>query len=350
MSDALSADAIAAADPRGMLEDVLAQPHQIGDALWRAESAGIRRSDRPGGLLVAGMGGSAIGGELAAAALGRRALRPIRVVRDYALEPWTGEDTLVLCASYSGNTEETLACFEDATERGIPRAVLTTGGRLAERARAEGVPVIGVPSGMQPRAAVVYMVVAALECAALCGAAPSVRGELEAAEALLGRLADEWGPDGRADSRAKALAHELRGALPVVYGAGPTVAAAKRWKNQLNENAKLPALWGDLPEIDHNEVCAWSRDAAPAQLHAVFLDDPAADERTRRRIAPTARIAAPATRVEAVGDDQVARMLSLVLLGDLVSVYLAVLDGVDPSEIHAIDRLKAEIDAPPPKP
>jgi glucose/mannose-6-phosphate isomerase len=110
----LSREAIAAVDRSGMLDDVLAQPHQLGDALWRAQSAGIPRADRPGGLIVCGMGGSAIGGDLAAAALGDRATRPVTVVRGYALESWTGPDSLVLCCSYSGDTEETLACFEAA--------------------------------------------------------------------------------------------------------------------------------------------------------------------------------------------------------------------------------------------
>src|SRR4051794_37476662 len=226
---ALDREAIAAADPQDMLGDVLAQPHQIGDALWRVESAGIPRRELSGGLLVAGMGGSAIGAELAAAALDGRATRPIRAVRDYALEPWTAPDTLVLCASYSGDTEETLACFDEATARDIPRVVLTTGGELAERARTGGVPVIGVPAGMQPRAAVVYMVVATLECAAACGAAPSLRRELEAAESRLRELADE---DASEDSLAKALARELHGSIPVIYGVGATAAVARRWKTQ----------------------------------------------------------------------------------------------------------------------
>ena len=339
----LSAEAIAAVDPRGMLGDVLAQQHQVGDALWRVESAGIRRADHPGGLLVAGMGGSAIGGDLAAAVLDGRASRAVRTVRDYTLEPWTGPDTLVLCASYSGDTEETLACFEDATARGVPRIALTTGGELADRARAEGVPVIGVPSGMQPRAAVVYMLVAALECAAACGAAPSVRAELEAAEPMLARLAAEWGPDAPEDSRAKALAREIRGAIPVIYAAGPTVAVAQRWKKQLNENAKLPAFVAELPEADHNEICAWERAAELGSMRALFLDDPGIDERTRRRIELTARIAQPATHIDAVGDSQVERVLASVLLGDLISVYVAALDGVDPSEIDSIDRLKADL-------
>jgi glucose/mannose-6-phosphate isomerase len=152
--DPLSGAMVAAADPAGMLADVLAQPLQLGDALWRAQVAGLRRRDLRGGLVVCGMGGSAIGGDLAAAALGDRATRPIAVVRGYGVEPWTAPDTLVLCSSYSGETEETLASFEAAGAVGAERVALTTGGRLAESARAEGVPVIGVPAGMQPRAAV----------------------------------------------------------------------------------------------------------------------------------------------------------------------------------------------------
>jgi glucose/mannose-6-phosphate isomerase len=337
----LSREAIAAIDPQDALGDVLAQPHQIGDALWRVEAAGVPRGDFPGGLLVAGMGGSAIGAELAAAALGERARRPVRAVRDYRLETWTGPETFVLCSSYSGNTEETLACFEDAVERGVtPGAVVTTGGQLAERARSEGVPVIGVPSGMQPRAAVLYGVIAALECAAACGAAPSLRSELEAAAPYLEERVREWGPDAADDSRAKELARSLHGSTPVFYGADPTVAIAKRWKNQWNENPKLPAFWGELPEADHNEVCGWDR--APG-MRAVFLDDASIDSRNRRRIEVTADIAQPASVVSVDGESLLQRVLGLILLGDLASVYTAALDGVDPSTIDAIDRLKAEL-------
>jgi glucose/mannose-6-phosphate isomerase len=345
MSDAeLTPQAIAAADPAGMLGDVLAQPHQIGDALWRVEAAGVPSRSLPGGLLVAGMGGSAIGAELAAATLGPRATAPVRAVRDYLLPPWTSTDTLVLCASYSGDTEETLACFEDATERGVPRVALTTGGALAQRAREEGVPVIGVPAGMMPRAAVVYMVVAALECAAACGAGPSLRGEIESAAALLERLAGEWGPDAAGDSLAKAIARELAGAVSVVYGAGATAAVAMRWKNQLNENSKLPAFWSELPEADHNEVCGWRRARELGPLTALFLDDPDLDERVRSRFEPTARIAGAGGRIVAPeGSTPFERLMSLVFLGDLVSIYAAVLEGADPTEIDAIEELKAEL-------
>jgi glucose/mannose-6-phosphate isomerase len=349
VSDPLTRDAIAAVDPQGMLADVLAQPHQVSDALWRVESAGIPARDLVGGLLVCGMGGSAIGAELAAAAADGQADRPIRAVRDYSLEPWTHDDTLALCASYSGNTEETLASFEDATAKGIPRVALTTGGELAERARAERIPVIGVPAGMQPRAAVVYMTVGALECAASCGAAPSLKPDLERAGELLARLVDEWGPDSPEDSLAKRLARRLHGTLPVIYGAGSTVAVATRWKTQLNENAKLPAFRAELPEADHNEVCGWGRSPDLAKVSAVFLDDAGLDERVRRRIDVTADVVEPGAaaieRVEGRGETLVERVLSLVLLGDLISVYLAALDGVDPTPVEPIDRLKAQLGA-----
>jgi glucose/mannose-6-phosphate isomerase len=338
---------IEAADPQGMLGDVLAQPLQLGDALWRAQSAGIEKRDRPGGLVVCGMGGSAIGGDLAVAALGDRATRPITTVRGYALESWTGPDSLVLCASYSGDTEETLACFEAAGAAGAGRVALTTGGALAEAARAEGVPVIGVPSGMQPRAAVLYMTIGTLECAALCGAAPGLHSEIDTAAALLERLAAKWGPDAGEDSEAKAIARRLQGTIAVVHGAGPTAAVARRWRTQLNENAKVAAFWSELPEANHNEICGWERGRAIAPLAGVFLEDADQHPRVHSRIQLTAaeieRAGAPGIRVRARGESRLERVLSLVLLGDLVSVYLGVLDGVDPTPVEPIDRFKATL-------
>jgi glucose/mannose-6-phosphate isomerase len=330
-----------------MLGDVLAQPLQLGDALWRAQSAGIATNDRPGGVVVCGMGGSAIGGDLAAAALGDRATRPIATVRGYALESWTTPDSLVLCASYSGETEETLACFHAARAVGAERVVLTTGGSLADCAREEGVPVIGVPAGMQPRAAVLYMLVGTLECAAICGAAPSITAEIDMATALLERLVEEWGPDSADDSGAKAIARELQGTVPVVHGAGPTVASARRWRTQLNENAKAAAFWSELPEANHNEICGWERGREAAPLSAVFLEDPDQHPRIQSRIDLTAgeveRAGAPVHRVESKGESRLERVLSLVLLGDLVSVYLAALDGIDPTPVEPIERFKSAL-------
>jgi glucose/mannose-6-phosphate isomerase len=346
---ALDPRAIERADPQGMVRDVLDLRRQLGDALWRVESARVPRGERPAGLVVCGMGGSAIGGDLAAAIVGRRALRPLRTARGYDPRP-AGPDTLVLCASYSGETEETLACFDAAGDAGAARVTLTTGGTLAARARKAGVPVIGAPSGMQPRAAVAYMTVGALECAAACGAAPSLRAEVEAAAGPLGERALEWGPEAGAESLAKELAARLRGTLPVVYGAGRSAAVARRWKTQLNENAGVAAFFGELPEADHNEICGFEHGARLAPLAAVLLHDPDDHPRIARRVELTAAALEAAgvqvERVPAPGDTPAERLLSQVLLGDLVSVYLAVLFGVDPTPVEAIERFKAALGKP----
>jgi glucose/mannose-6-phosphate isomerase len=344
---ALSRESIEAGDPEGMLGNVLAQPLQLGDALWRAQSANIPGTDRPGGLVVCGMGGSAIGGDLAAAALGDRATRPITIVRGYALESWTGPDSLVLCCSYSGDTEETLACFEAAGAAGAGRVVLTTGGKLAQAARDEGVPVIGVPAGMQPRAAVLYMIIGTLECAALCGAAPGLHSEIDAATGLLEELSAEWGPEAPDESQAKAVAAQLQATVPVIHGAGPTTGLARRWHTQLNENANAAAFWTELPEANHNEICGWERGRQIAPLAAVFLCDPDQHPRMQRRIQLTGEEAehagAPSLVLHSRGESRLERVLSLLLLGDLVSVYLAVLEGVDPTPVEPIGRFKAAL-------
>ena len=253
----LSREAIARVDGSGQLEDVLALPEHLRDALWRVESAIMQGWDTAAGLVVAGMGGSAIGGALARAALGDHASRPIFVTRAYGLPPWTTPDTMVLCASYSGETEETLACYESAGALGAQRVVVTTGGRLAEMARADGVPVIPLPGGFQPRAAVAYMTVAALEVAALCGAGPRLTSEIDVAASHTEQLVAEWGPDAPEDSLAKTLARGLLGTIPVIVGAGLTTPVAYRWKTQINENSKLPCFMHELPELDHNELVGW---------------------------------------------------------------------------------------------
>jgi glucose/mannose-6-phosphate isomerase len=222
---------------------------------------------------------------------------------------------------------------------------VTTGGRLAAAAREQGVPVIGVPSGMQPRAAVVYMTIAALECAHLCGVAPSLRREIDEARQLLAQLARDWVAEAPADVEPKRLARALVGRLPVVYGGVVTTAVARRWRSQLNENAKVAAFYGDLPEAHHNEVVGWRHTDVP--LTAVVLEAPGEHERMSARFDVTQEVAEAGPiaieRVHSHGEHQVARVMSLVLLGDLVSVYLGVLLGQDPTPVDAIDELKKRL-------
>jgi glucose/mannose-6-phosphate isomerase len=344
---ALDAAACREVDSTGQIGEALGLSEHLRDALWRVDSAAIAPVDAQGGLIVAGMGGSSVGGRLAAGALGPQLRRPLALAMGYDIPAWIGSETLVLCSSYSGSTEETLATYDAAKAAGAPRLVATTGGELAERARADGIPVVPLPGGFQPRAAVGYSLVTALEAAVLCGAAPSLRGEVEAAAKLASELAREWGPDGTEDGDAKRLARALHGTIPVIIGSGLTASVAYRWKCQINENAELPAFASKLPEHDHNEVVGWA--GAERRLAAVFLEDSQAQERLVRRVDVTAELAAAGAavveRVSARGETRLERLVSLVLLGDLVSLYMAVLRGVDPASVRALELVKERLAA-----
>jgi glucose/mannose-6-phosphate isomerase len=332
MSDALAE--IHAIDPSKQLEDVLALPEHLRDALWRVESAALDPTQFDvNGLIVCGMGGSAIGGVLARAALGDRLGQPMLIFRDYELPPWTSPDRAILCSSYSGDTEETLACFDAAEAIGAQRIVATTGGALAAAARKADVPVIGLPGGLQPRHSVGYGFTVACEIAALLGAAPGMRTEIDTAAAHL-----EQGRDALV-ARAAEIAEQLAGSVPLIYGCDLTVPVAYRWKTQFNENAKQHAFDHQLPELDHNEIVGWTANGRASQFSAVFLTERA--ELTAKLIEPMATAVVVA---ETEGETRIGRLLWAVMLGDLVSLHLAVHNGVDPGPIEMIDRLKEDLD------
>ena len=319
-----------------MIDDVLGLPDQLRDALWRIETARLEAAESAG-LMVCGMGGSAIGGELAAASLGDRLTRPLLTIRGYELPSWATPEWTVLCSSYSGNTEETLACFEAAEALGARRLVLSTGGELVERARAAGVPVVAPPGIYQPRVAVAYMFAIAAEAAALGGVAPGIRTEIDTAAAFLEREALTI------KAKAAEVAASLAAGPTVVYGSDLTAPIARRWKTQINENAKQLAFVSELPEADHNEICGWAGEDA-ARMTAVFLEDCDQHPRERRRFELTAGLVAEGgagvVRLETMGETRVERLFWAVLLGDLVSLEMARQRGVDPESIVAIDKLK----------
>jgi glucose/mannose-6-phosphate isomerase len=287
------------------------------------------------------MGGSAIGGDLAAAAIGDRLTAPMVTVRKYSLPSWATPEWTVLCSSYSGGTEETLACFEAAETLAARRLVASTGGPLVDRARETAVPVVGLPGIFQPRAAVAYMVVVAAEVAWLAGIAPHLHTEIDAAAAFLADQAETL------QQQAREIAALLGAAVPVVYGADLTAPVARRWKTQVNENAKAPAWWGELPEADHNELCGWSGAVGEERAAAIFLEDRDQHPRIARRFELTARSvepgAATVVRVETAGETRLERMLWAVMLGDLVTLELARQRGVDPEPVEAIERFKEEM-------
>ena len=346
MPGALNADAVAAVDSTGQAAEFVDLAMHLRDALWRVDSAGIAPVEAPGGPIVAGMGGSAVGGRLARGAIGSRLRRPLAVADGYGLPGWAGPDTLVLCSSYSGTTEETLAAYDDAVERGAPRLVATTGGALGERARRDGVPVIPIPGGFQPRAAVGYSLVSALEAAAVCGAGPGC--------ATKWRRRRRWPRSCAGVGPGRRRVQRGEGARPPAawHGAGDRRDRARGLGRVPLEvpdqrERRAAAFAGALPEIDHNEVVGWPAARELGRFSAVFLQSPGAHPRDVLRTELTAEQARAGTDVVELvaprGDTPLEHLISHVLLGDLVSLYLAVLRGKHPIDIAPIDALKAAL-------
>ncbi len=305
---------------------------------------------RPDGVAVCGMGGSAIGGELMLAAVPALAV-PSTVVRGDELPAWVSAETLVVAVSYSGETEETLACVEGALARGCRPLCVASGGRLAALAAERGLAHVAVPAGLQPRAALGVLatpVAAALVQAGLCG---DLAADVAAAGTVLDELASDLAPEVPEEANgAKTLARRLTGRLVLVYGGGVTTPAARRWKTQLNENANAMAFWSELPELDHNEIEGWaSVPALTADTQVVLLEDPEwAAALGRRAQLTAAELGAQGVAVErltARGVAPLARACSLVGLGDWVSYYLALLYGRDPTPVAAIERFKRRLAA-----
>jgi glucose/mannose-6-phosphate isomerase len=325
-----------------MLDAVRAMPDHLRDALWRIESARVQTMEAATAF-VCGMGGSAIGGNLAAAALSDRLTRPLVTARGYELPSWAPAGSAVLCSSYSGDTEETLACYAAAEALGAQRLVATTGGELADAARRDGVPVIGLPGNLPaPRAAVAYMFCCAAELAALAGAGPRINTEIDAAASHLDASFSGL------ETQAAELAADVGDATTVIYGSDLTAPVAYRWKSQVNENAKLHAFASVLPEADHNELEGWS--GAEGEFAAIFLEDRDQHPRERKRFELTAKAvephAAAVIRIETEGETRTERVLHSVMLGDLVSLELARARPVDPLPVEAIESFKSELGEP----
>ena len=321
-----------------MLDDVLDIPNHIRDALWRADSAQLKA--RPSsGFLVCGMGGSAIGAELARGLLSDRLIGPLVVSRSYRLPRWVTADWAVLASSYSGDTEETIESFKDAGEAGTHRWVAGTGGELGARARDAGIGVVGLPGFFPPRVTVGYMTVVAAYIAHLAGVAPDIRLEIEQAADFLDASKADMEP------LARALASQIGDTPVVVHGASLTTAPARRWANQLNENAKQLAFSAEIPEANHNLMEAWSKGSGG--LGGVFLTDPGQSPRERRRMELTAetieKTGAPVFSVEAAGETRSERLFWTVMFGDLVSVEVAALRGVDPLPVDEIEDFKRRL-------
>jgi len=341
------AQAIGRLDPEGMLAKAEDFAAQCAEGLRLGDSVSLGEAFRePANIVVTGMGGSAISGDLLAAIFMDRLPAPVSVVRDYRLPAFVGKDTLLFAVSHSGNTAETLSALDDAVKRKARVICLCSRGEMRKKARAAGYPCVLVPPGKQPRANTGYLLmpmVALVERLGLVRPDPAARREamqvLKQQEKELGRkVAARRNP-------AKRLAGDLWNRFPFIYAAVPWLgAAAFRWRTQLNENSKALAISHELPELDHNEVAGWGCGGDTVQDPIwVMLRPRRADGETLARARFTPKVIGRKVALRTVaagGRNRLAQVLSLVHFGDMVSLYLAFLNGVNPADTTPIDTLK----------
>jgi glucose/mannose-6-phosphate isomerase len=302
-------------------------------------------------VVVTGLGGSAVGGDLLRVLVEDNGEVPLVVNRDYQMPAFVNDRTFVIAASYSGNTEETLSAFEDAQDRGALLACVTSGGELAQRAAHYGTPVAFIPRGQPPRSAMGYLFIPMLMAAHKVGVIRrDPTGDLQNAIALLEKAREQWNADVPFEKNpAKQLAAKLYGKLPIVYGSQLySTVVAFRWKTQLNENTKIHAYSNGYPEMNHNEILGWvlAKQQVP-NLAVVLLRDQMERPKIVARVETTRRLFARAADVHEVfaeGQSLLARMLHAIYLGDWVSCYLALLYGVNPTDISYINLLKAVLE------
>ena len=335
-------------DPGGMLTAIESFSRQCSEALRLGRdlqdippAEGIKR------VTYVGMGGSAIGGDILRSLLEEAVAVPMSVYRSYRLPSLLGSDTLAVFTSYSGNTEETLSALDDAIYLGCKIMVLTTGGALLEKARGFRFPTVVVPEGLQPRAALGYL---SLPTAAVMEKMGLVQGFMKVAYEtvdFLQQKREAWGRLVPASKNfAKQLALRLHHKIPVIYGTeGILSVAAYRWKCQFNENSKIPAFFHTLPEMNHNEIVGWHElDDLTRKVEAIFLVEEDDTSRVAKRVEVTAEIlqekVGGVTVIHVGGRTRTEKLFSAIHLGDFVSGYLALLNGVDPTPVEVIAQLK----------
>lgn len=363
--------ALEAGDPAGMLRAVASSAAQVRQAATLAEEAGVGRlaaDGRPRSLLVTGMGGSGVSGDVLAAVAGIGCPIPVVTHRGYGLPGWVGPADLVAAVSSSGSTEETLSATDEAVRRGC--RLLMVGGAespLSDRAEQAGAPYVVVPGGRQPRASLWALAVPLVVAAHALELLPAPPAVLEATAARLEAVSERCRPSNDSFvNPAKTLAVELAGILPMVWGSSALAGvAAYRFKTQLAENAKYPGISGVLPEANHNQVVTFDgvfagrtseedffrdRQEEPdpgARLRLVLLRDPDEHPQAARRAEVSRELAEArgiaVSELTAEGDSPLERMASLVVLIDYATVYLALLLGLDPTPVTAISELKDRI-------
>ena len=349
MTDLDDPQALRMADPQGMLDAVLGMPSDCRSAYDSARQ--VDQLPSPEGVAsvtFCGMGGSAVSGDVVRSVFLERLGLPVEVNRSPVLPEHCDSHTLVVCSSYSGNTAETLTAFRTALGRGCRVLVVTSGGTIADEAAEHGIATVRVPPGFQPRAALGHLGFASLGALESMGILPPLATDVTEAVAEIQAALTEMAPDVKTENNpAKALATRIGDRSPVIWGAdGIGSVAAARWKTQMNENGKVPAFWSSMSELDHNEVVGWT---APfgERFFVVGLRHDGEDPQLAPRFPLSYDIVRAAggevEEVPARGSSALARLMSLVIVGDLTSVYLAIGRGVDPTPVPVIERLKAAL-------
>jgi glucose/mannose-6-phosphate isomerase len=342
-----------AIDTMNFVDAVRSLPDQLPAA--QAVAAGVdleALAGRPlSRIVVCGMGGSGISGDVLQAVAAPVAPVPITVVKGYELPAFVGPETLVFAVSYSGGTEETLEAAGTARAAGAALVAVCSGGELAKLAADAGAPVVSCPGGFMPRAALGHLSVPLLVVAERLGLLAGAGKAVQRAAARLAERRASCVPEVEGGANpARELARRIGRTIPLVYGGGALGAvAAMRWKGDVNENAKAPAFWNTFPELDHNEICGWGQhgDVTRQVLTLVELRHDFEHPQVARRVEATRAIVeetlAQVLEVRAAGEGRLAQLLDLMYVGDWVSVYLALDAGVDPGPIDAIARLKDEL-------
>ncbi|MEO0108569.1 MAG: bifunctional phosphoglucose/phosphomannose isomerase [candidate division WOR-3 bacterium] len=330
-----------------MFELIYSLPEQLR-AAWRlSETIALKRLRPPRNVVVAGMGGSGIGGELLRALLWTRSPLPVLVVKDYSLPAAVDATSLCFIVSFSGNTEETISCYEAAQVRRATVIAVTSGGRIRELAQARRdilIPVVA-PAGCPPRAAIGHLFVPLAVTLSRFRLIPDLRPELKETIRVLQQQRNRF------RVRARRIARELKEHIPVIYSTSPLLdPVANRWRAQFNENSKVFAHVNSFPELDHNEIVGFGQPRAFARVaYLLVLSDPSARERSVLRQELTLELLRPdyaeARVLVPEGRSDLARAFSLILFGDLLSYYLAIERKVDPLPVRRIDLLKQRLAA-----
>ncbi len=300
-------------------------------------------------VVVAGMGGSALAALVAKVWLYENTNVTFEVVREYDLPAYVDSSTLVIASSYSGNTEETLAGLEQAQAKSAQIGVIAAGGKLIEEATAAKLPRVEIPSGMQPRMAMLLNLRALVALLADFGvvSAGLIEEVAQAGDWLRGET-EQWLPAVPTDkNHAKQLAVLSVGKSPVFYGGRLTGPIAYKWKISWNENAKNVAFWNVYPEMNHNEFVGWASHPVDKPFVVFDLKSSFEHERILKRFEISDRLLSglrpKATPIELAGDTPLKQLLWGCILADFVSIYVAILNGVDPTPVALVEKLKKEL-------